>query len=733
MDRFSYRESVLLGYSTSRRGSFTNSSSSPKTPSGDSDFDFHDVFGGPPKRLSMQEKRPSFNEATGFYGRKSDDEAALPCRIGELAVFGEENANRRRDLSNDFFDDIFRGDESSNSTPRKLDKDPFTSSPGSRILSPARPLPPKADPFGISSSIAPQLRGTDLLVFGSTRHSPSKYKDGPSSSGIGFSYSSTSNLSRLSSQAIQSQEELGNDVQSSYQQSPLSQEISRSREGSPDLIKSDKRDTEGNIETESEVPKDGSQFHFSIYKWASKGVPLTMPFRGGRSSRLKESAKIERCSSSNGWLGSRRRARETPENSLRMECNKLENYSVPDASTQDRVKPCQNVEEAILHTPESESLSSVQKVVEEVPGNTIFHDVIREVKPQSLPTIDLHDNAEKENTVLTKKVHKPAGKPLRSLLSEKDHEQDNDGIREKGEGKESTDESTKTPFSVVDVSENAKKQDGKETTQNDVEADKATFQDSSVRSADKLGRNRAKGRVKEFVKIFNQEASQKPKGNSPKLWKRDNYIVVDEFNISATGVEEKTPRASVIIRVPETFATADEYLKQSEKEHSAIKTSNYILSDTLSGQKDYSSRTASTLNGSKATVEDTDESFEGNFLIKQVPQGENELLQSGDEDKEIQAIDAKIRQWSNGKTRNIRSLLSTLQYVLWPESGWKTVPLVDIIEGTSVKRAYQKALLCLHPDKLQQKGAASHQKYIAEKVLEILQEAWTHFNSLGSL
>lgn len=59
--------------------------------------------------------------------------------------------------------------------------------------------------------------------------------------------------------------------------------------------------------------------------------------------------------------------------------------------------------------------------------------------------------------------------------------------------------------------------------------------------------------------------------------------------------------------------------------------------------------------------------------------------------------------------------------VLWPESGWKPVPLVDIIEGNSVKRAYQKALLCLHPDKLQQKGAAFHQKYIAEKVFDSLQ------------
>lgn len=38
-----------------------------------------------------------------------------------------------------------------------------------------------------------------------------------------------------------------------------------------------------------------------------------------------------------------------------------------------------------------------------------------------------------------------------------------------------------------------------------------------------------------------------------------------------------------------------------------------------------------------------------------------------------------------------------------------------------MKRAYQKALLCLHPDKLQQKGAAWHQRYVAEIVFKILQ------------
>lgn len=49
------------------------------------------------------------------------------------------------------------------------------------------------------------------------------------------------------------------------------------------------------------------------------------------------------------------------------------------------------------------------------------------------------------------------------------------------------------------------------------------------------------------------------------------------------------------------------------------------------------------------------------------------------------------------------------------------MPLVDIIEGNAVKRSYQRALLSLHPDKLQQKGATSDQKYIAEKVFDILQ------------
>lgn len=58
--------------------------------------------------------------------------------------------------------------------------------------------------------------------------------------------------------------------------------------------------------------------------------------------------------------------------------------------------------------------------------------------------------------------------------------------------------------------------------------------------------------------------------------------------------------------------------------------------------------------------------------------------------------------------------------VLWPECGWQPVSLTDLITSTSVKKVYHKATLCVHPDKVQQKGATVRQKYIAEKVFDLL-------------
>ncbi|KAI3460335.1 hypothetical protein Pfo_016998 [Paulownia fortunei] len=94
-----------------------------------------------------------------------------------------------------------------------------------------------------------------------------------------------------------------------------------------------------------------------------------------------------------------------------------------------------------------------------------------------------------------------------------------------------------------------------------------------------------------------------------------------------------------------------------------------------------------------------------------------------------ESIDADIKRWATGKEGNLRALLSTLQYILGPDSGWHPISLTEIITTAAVKKAYRKATLCVHPDKLQQRGASIQQKYICEKVFDLLKAAWNRFNS----
>ncbi|XP_059299103.1 uncharacterized protein LOC132051868 [Lycium ferocissimum] len=108
-------------------------------------------------------------------------------------------------------------------------------------------------------------------------------------------------------------------------------------------------------------------------------------------------------------------------------------------------------------------------------------------------------------------------------------------------------------------------------------------------------------------------------------------------------------------------------------------------------------------------------------------------LQSQNEQEEkhrlAETLNYDIKRWATGKEGNLRALLSSLQHVLWPECGWQPVSLTDLITSTSVKKVYHKATLCVHPDKVQQKGATVRQKYIAEKVFDLLKEAWNKFNT----
>ncbi|XP_028085607.1 J domain-containing protein required for chloroplast accumulation response 1-like isoform X2 [Camellia sinensis] len=728
MERFSQRENILLGYSPQRALAYHNYS--PKKRSQHSAIDFHDVFGGPLRRSSKQEMSYSFCETM--------NSSKNSIGVGEMPVFGEETVNRRRYPSDDFFDDIFKGDESL-SSPRRSDRDPFgSSSPGSRVLSTACPLPPAQFQFSLPSKLT---KATDVPAFASNNHSPYKYKD-PTSNGV------SSPLPRLSSEAFKEEDQLRNEIHSSNRHSPLSHEYSLSTKEPSYMTKSDaleSADTGGDMKKDlksTEAPSNSSQFHFSIYRWASKGVPLLMPRRRGYSPKSKEKVKTERCLSSNGRIESDNMAsglsaNESPNTEGR---NQDESLCLK-TSIEDRVEPFHIALEAVLSMPGSKFINNIPDIVETVTDDAISSDKREDIKPpHSVSDIGLCANTEKQVDMSMHEVQKSELKPLRSFLIE---EQGNGEITRKSEAKDRIVKETTVSHSNARVSKNVKKRDEKRIHSNRAEViqvNEPLSQGAGRTSGDNIGRNGLGGKVKEFVKIFNQEGTSKPKiDTETRRWRgtgTDTCGADNEgsANTTQTNGKKHVHNANKVKTPPNASIMVDKNLAGSEKQQSHTKTTVFCVSDNSFGQKDASKASSeSSPDGSKVTVGNIDDLFQENFMIKELSNDEDKPPNIGEDYEDIHISDAKIWQWSNGKEGNIRSLLSTLQFVLWPGSGWKPVPLVDIIEGSAVKRAYQKALLCLHPDKLQQKGVASHQKYIAEKVFDILQEAWDQFNSLSAI
>jgi hypothetical protein len=58
-------------------------------------------------------------------------------------------------------------------------------------------------------------------------------------------------------------------------------------------------------------------------------------------------------------------------------------------------------------------------------------------------------------------------------------------------------------------------------------------------------------------------------------------------------------------------------------------------------------------------------------------------------------------EWIQGKERNIRALLCSLDKVLWEdEDRWRQVGMHDLVTADQVKKVYRKAVLSVHPDKV---------------------------------
>ncbi|KAI3978765.1 hypothetical protein MKX01_015940 [Papaver californicum] len=699
MQRFSLREHVLLGSSSSspRRSSL----SSPKLQSKNSDVDFNDVFGGPPRRSSMHEWRTSNNSLSDSINSNSsggddeDDHENIPSRnlcsglSSEKPVFGEESITHRNSPSKDFFDDIFKGDGLTTPTPTRLSWDHLHSNPASRVLSPASSMhtpPLQSDSFGGSSlpallSLPPKrTKGVDQ-AFSSPSHSPFKNKE---SSSAGFGSLSSPSFSRASTPVVQGQEELRNDVQHSYTRASSSRDFYD--DGSSKAVKS---------ETHSEVTSNSNgQFHFSIYKWPTKGVPLVMHLRGGINRVSKGKGKAEGIES------------------------ELSTSVVQETDISSKNK--------------SNGLNTIMK--DTIGASKVVKEVAR-LKPESVPVMTslshVGGNYVKSESAISDAPVGGTSKQGNDKMVKKD------GANE-GSGK-------RVDISAVNVDENKKAITS--TGKKNFNLSEASLQNSPARSETKNVKNKVKGKVTDFVKIFNQEvpvthvASVETVIQSQRTGTED-MDAAGKTDDQENVVETKAGNNEKVVsqksnKISADTSSKDQVVEQSEKPRVTEGRTSYKPYVASSETNDTSTSCSETIPVVVEPVvtnmeESHYEDLQGNCLVEVLPPEPNKPSEADQLNEEIKASDAKIRKWSNGKQGNIRSLLSTLQYVLWPGSGWKPVPLMDIIEQNSVRKAYQKALLCLHPDKLQQRGALPHQKYTAEKVFDILQEAWTQNNSVGA-
>lgn len=87
----------------------------------------------------------------------------------------------------------------------------------------------------------------------------------------------------------------------------------------------------------------------------------------------------------------------------------------------------------------------------------------------------------------------------------------------------------------------------------------------------------------------------------------------------------------------------------------------------------------------------------------------------------------KLKLWAedNGRKKNIRTLLSTMHTVMWPESRWNQCGMAKLLTPVDVKKGHRRAMLVVHPDK--NSGRTPEQMFVAERVFDALNGAWDEF------
>jgi hypothetical protein len=172
------------------------------------------------------------------------------------------------------------------------------------------------------------------------------------------------------------------------------------------------------------------KFHFSIYKWASKGVPWSMPLRTERTSRTKDKFKLEKSSSVKEWIVTEITAQnDSLEESMVSEItiandspiiyngsssmrNKKQDVLTASTTTHNKIDSHQTVDHIVSAKLQSDSLSSRQTLIKDVLDSPISSGAKTESSTHSTSESVFYEKSE-----VASETQKNEIKSLHSLFS----------------------------------------------------------------------------------------------------------------------------------------------------------------------------------------------------------------------------------------------------------------------------------------------------------------------------
>ncbi|KAL7075109.1 hypothetical protein ACQ4LE_005462 [Meloidogyne hapla] len=249
--------------------------------------------------------------------------------------------------------------------------------------------------------------------------------------------------------------------------------------------------------------------------------------------------------------------------------------------------------------------------------------------------------------------------------------------------------------------------------------------------------------LNEFNSIFPPTLNQNFINNSPKNKSIDDLLNLVEKEITPT-IETAATIAPTIHYNKSTpdflFNEGSERINQT-----CTKSADDILAEFLSeksvssnieipstSKPDYSSihftkSEATTSENVKLNFDAFDDLLSAQGFISTAKQSNKTLSDMAKERdaKEMDPLTLKIKDWTDGKQRNIRALLGSLSQILWDEAKvvWQQPSVAELFAQDKVKKYYRKACLVVHPDK----QAGTINEPLAKAVFTELNDAWNEF------